>query len=375
MSYIVLNGVKSTLIQGLLISSLPPITKPSIRTNIETIDGRDGDIVTKLGFSAYDKTMTIGLFGDFDIDEVINYFNSEGTVIFSNEPDKFYQYQILEQIDFKKLINFKTATVTFHVQPFKYSAVDDKVTVNKEKFHSKAFSEIRDGITVTSASGVVTISGTAEDDVEFYVPIEPMEIDAYTPTTLIPYRYYLTAGGDMEGTGSCIGRIITDLPVDSDSLGGSYFNIYSMVITGWTLSTPATKIYKYLWLRITSGMTINLRANVSVQDNRFGAYPFKFINAGNIESKPIFNLTGYGVVHFYINNVHFFVVDFGSSVSDITVNLQTMDAYSGSTLKNRSIEGDLSKLSLKMGLNELTWYAEGYGYLNKIIVERESRWI
>lgn len=130
MDYVILNGAKSTTIKGLLIQSLPPISKPLMRTSVEEIDGRDGDIVTKLGYSAYDKPMSIGLFGDYDIDEVIQYFNSQGTVIFSNEPDKFYNYQIIQQIDFEKLIRFKTATVTFHVQPFKYSAVDDTFTEN-----------------------------------------------------------------------------------------------------------------------------------------------------------------------------------------------------------------------------------------------------
>ena len=134
MNYVILNGVKSTLIQGLLIQSLPSISKPLVRTKTEEIDGRDGDIVTVLGYSAYNKTMSIGLFGDYNIDEVIKYFNSSGEVIFSNEPDKFYKYQIIEQIDFERLIKFKTATVTFHVQPFKYSAVDDAFSVYKNKF-------------------------------------------------------------------------------------------------------------------------------------------------------------------------------------------------------------------------------------------------
>ena len=71
MNYIVLNGMKSTLIKGLLISELPPITKPLIRTKTEEIDGRDGDIVTKLGYAAYDKKMSIGLYGDFNIDDII----------------------------------------------------------------------------------------------------------------------------------------------------------------------------------------------------------------------------------------------------------------------------------------------------------------
>lgn len=125
MNYISLNGYKSTLIKGLLISELPPIVKPMQRASIEEIDGRDGDIITKLGYSAYDKKMTIGCYGDFNIDDIIQYFDSEGQVVFSNEPDKYYNYQILSQIDFERLCRFKTATVTFHVQPFKFSSVDN----------------------------------------------------------------------------------------------------------------------------------------------------------------------------------------------------------------------------------------------------------
>lgn len=121
MNYVILNGTKSTAVQGLLIQELPPISKPQIRSNIETIDGRDGDIITKLGYAAYDKQLVIGLYGKYNIDDVIEYFNSEGTVTFSNEDDKYYNFQILEAIDFERLIRFKQATVMFHVQPFKYS--------------------------------------------------------------------------------------------------------------------------------------------------------------------------------------------------------------------------------------------------------------
>ena len=54
-NYLILNNKSSKDIQGLIISTLPPITKPQMRANIETIDGKDGDEITKLGFSAYDK--------------------------------------------------------------------------------------------------------------------------------------------------------------------------------------------------------------------------------------------------------------------------------------------------------------------------------
>ena len=138
--YIVLNGINSNTITGLLISKLPPITKPKQRNSVEEIDGRDGDIVTKLGYSAYDKVVEIGLYGDFDIEDVMTFFNGEGTVTFSNEEDMYYNYQILDQIDYEKLIRFRTAKVKMHVQPFKYSSVEgtrtftitnqDEITIN-----------------------------------------------------------------------------------------------------------------------------------------------------------------------------------------------------------------------------------------------------
>lgn len=122
--YIIINGVPSTSIEGLLICSTPSIRKPLQRTAIEEIDGRDGDIVTTLGYQAYDKSFNIALTKDYDVDEVISYFNTSGKVIFSNEPDKYYNFQLLDVIDFEKLIRFKTATVNMHVQPFKYSVIE-----------------------------------------------------------------------------------------------------------------------------------------------------------------------------------------------------------------------------------------------------------
>lgn len=124
--YVILNGCSSKDITGLLITSLPNITKPQVRTTKEETDGKDGDEVTKLGYSAYDKEIGVGLTYNYDVDKIIKFFDSEGFVTFSNEPDKFYKYAIYEQIDFEKLIRFKTAKIKMHVQPFKYSLSEHK---------------------------------------------------------------------------------------------------------------------------------------------------------------------------------------------------------------------------------------------------------
>lgn len=154
-NYIKIENVSSTTIKGLYIKELPPITKPLMRYNKEEIDGRDGDLITRLGYSAYDKEITIGLAKDFDIDQVIKFFNPEPTslnmvippyctFVFSNEPERVYWGQILEQIDFNALLSFKTATVKIHIQPFKYKTGATSITgtnslsfINEGNIYSK----------------------------------------------------------------------------------------------------------------------------------------------------------------------------------------------------------------------------------------------
>jgi len=120
MAYIEWKGIKSSTIPGLLICELPPITKPKMRTSITKIDGRDGDVIEDLGYESYTKNVKIGLTRNYDIDEIAKYFTGEGTLNLSDEPNKIYNCRIIDKIDFEKLLRFKTATVKFHTQPFKF---------------------------------------------------------------------------------------------------------------------------------------------------------------------------------------------------------------------------------------------------------------
>lgn len=130
--YVIINGKNSLTITGLAIKTLPPISKPLMRTMREEIDGRDGDINTELGYQAYDKPLEVGLFGSYDINEIIAFFNSKGTIVFSDEPDKFYNFEILDKIDFTKLVKFRTAMVNIHCQPFKYPTTETPIEVAYE---------------------------------------------------------------------------------------------------------------------------------------------------------------------------------------------------------------------------------------------------
>lgn len=163
--YIVLNNVSSRSIQGLLISKLPPISKAQQRAQFENIDGRDGDIVTPLGFAAYDKTLEIALTYDYDIDDIIDFFNSEGKVVFSNEPEKYYKYAIYNQIDFERLIRFKKAKVVFHVQPFKFSDTEAKKTFTFSAGSSKSLTIRNNGNIYSRPTITITGSGNINLDI------------------------------------------------------------------------------------------------------------------------------------------------------------------------------------------------------------------
>ena len=204
MGYCVLNGLKSNTVKGLLIQELPPISKPLMRTQVTQIDGRDGDIVTPLGYAAYDKKMKIGLFGDFIIDDVISYFDSSGQVTFSNESDKYYNYQILQQIDFKRLFRFREAEVTFHVQPYKYSAVEGVLSLSG----SSPVNVVNIGNTV--AKPIITLTGSGNVELSINgnhvltvnldsgnVTIDSERMNAYNGTTLMN-RYVI---GDYDEIG------------------------------------------------------------------------------------------------------------------------------------------------------------------------------
>ena len=187
-NYVIINGVNSNTKTGLAISKLPPITKPLMRATREEIDGRDGDIITQLGYSAYDKELEIGLYGTFDIDSIISFFNQSGTITFSNESDKYYNFTILDQIDYESLLKFRTATVKLHCQPFKYEVGETAKTLtsgnntvkNKGNIYSKPILSITGSGTISvslNGNQIFSIDLSEEDD----IVIDVENLEAYDP--------------------------------------------------------------------------------------------------------------------------------------------------------------------------------------------------
>lgn len=123
------KGIKSTLYRELIVQELPSITRARKRTEEYYIDGRSGINVTQLGYESYLKQCIIGLTHTENIDEIMHWLDGEGDLTLSNEPDKVYKAEILEQIDFMSLGVFKTAIITWLVYPFKYLKNENAVEI------------------------------------------------------------------------------------------------------------------------------------------------------------------------------------------------------------------------------------------------------
>ena len=192
MSNVILNGINSDDVPGLLIQKLPPIIKPAQRIEVEEIDGRAGDIITPLGYAAYDRDLLIGLRWNYDLDQIIAFFNGSGEAIFSNEPDKIYTYRIDEAVNYEALGRLKSANVVFHCQPFKHKAGKTAISISGETTvvnEGNVFS--RPTISVTGSGTVgIYLNGRqmlalAMGDTEQTITIDLEEQNAYSGSVLM----------------------------------------------------------------------------------------------------------------------------------------------------------------------------------------------
>lgn len=153
MNYIIWNNKDSRDIKGLIISELPPITKPKMRAKETVIDGVDGSIIEELGYESYDKSIAVSLKVGADIDAIDEYFSGSGVIVFSNEPNRYYKATIFSSIDYVRLLRFRVATVTFRVQPFKYDLLETEIYETSENV-------IIENIGNYTAKPLITITGS-----------------------------------------------------------------------------------------------------------------------------------------------------------------------------------------------------------------------
>ena len=195
MAKIIWKNIDSETIPGLIITNIPPITKPKMKTSITKIDGRDGDIIEELGYESYTKSIGIGLTRNYDIDRVMKYFTGVGELIISDEPDKVYKAQIIEKIDYERLIRFKTAVVKFYTQPSKYLKDEKSIILDVNNETSLKITNVG----LEKSKPIITLEGTGTIEIslngfnlfkyvfpenETKVVIDSLEEEAYLDNVL-----------------------------------------------------------------------------------------------------------------------------------------------------------------------------------------------
>ena len=479
MNTIFWKGVFSTTIDGLLICELPSISKPPLRVTETTVDGRDGSIIEELGYSAYDKSITIGLHGNFDINKVIKYFTGEGEIVFSNEPDKVYTAKVINQIDYNRLLRFRTAVVTFRVQPFKHkyneayketqtvTATGTSVVANVANANLKTLSiygkSTQNGtptpdapVDIVSLCADGTVAVTANNTVVNLAVANGLRGIPVTDASLATYT---DSNGQMWCAdeidlvrGVLVRRIYTKVFTGTEAISrvanasGNYYqltdinvalNKSSGVLSGALCSHLVEKNPDALWISNKNGFSMSSNANAYqvrlrfetittesalksqltawhqsgtpltivcrmatpietaltdeeievcgairtiTQDTNFsndeGACmnveqfkPFEVFNEGLETSKPIMVLHGSGTVGVSVNGIHIFDYTFPEGETEVVIDSEKEDAYLGSVLKNRNMNGEFPVLLA--GTNKIEWS----GDVESIEILPRSRWL
>lgn len=114
---------------GLVVESLPPVTRPSMRVDVIEVDGRDGDDVIELGYEAYDKEIVFGIkdTSEMYMNSLMYWLYGDGELITSVEATKKYYCKIYETLDLKRLCRLRKGKVTLHTQPYKYAVSEQEV--------------------------------------------------------------------------------------------------------------------------------------------------------------------------------------------------------------------------------------------------------
>lgn len=108
------------LLSNVIFTSMGARAKPEQRVDNVTVVGRDGALYIRQGYSDITKTLQIGLLPHAKIDEIIDFFNDEGEILFSDDPEYIYVYMQNAEIDFEQLYRYRTADVNMIVRPYKF---------------------------------------------------------------------------------------------------------------------------------------------------------------------------------------------------------------------------------------------------------------
>lgn len=128
--YFTFKSVTSTD-KGIILQEMDWFKKPQRRSEQTLIEGKDGATTTEYGYAPLVIPATIGLTDMTKLDEVMALLDGSGVLTYSGDTGKYRNAKVLEQVDYQRLLRFKTAEAQFLIEdPFRYvtSEADQTIT-------------------------------------------------------------------------------------------------------------------------------------------------------------------------------------------------------------------------------------------------------
>lgn len=203
MSSISFKGVTDTA-NNVITESIEWFKKPQVRSSTTFTDGKDGSTVTEHGYVPLIITAVIGLKSTASVDAVIAWLSGSGVLTFSEDPGKYRNARILNEINYEKLVRYKKAKVEFYISdPYRY--VLSEATVTKTSFpatYTNAGTVASlPSISITGSGTVVIVFNGVTMTYVFdtgYTTVDCLSKEAYYGTTLKNRNLTLAAGTNGE---------------------------------------------------------------------------------------------------------------------------------------------------------------------------------
>ncbi|MCQ4936772.1 distal tail protein Dit [Anaerotignum propionicum] len=193
--YFTFKGIRSTDM-GIIVTKVPPITKPERTVSEIKIPGRNGVLHNDEGtYLNYTKEVECAIKNKGknvpQYAEKINaWLDGYGEITFSNEPDKSYRVMVKNQMDMNGVLNsFSKFLIQFDCFPFKYSvnkADEEKTLTTPATIYNQGTIYSEPIITVYGTGNVtITINGTGYTitGISGYVTINSEIQEVYKDTT------------------------------------------------------------------------------------------------------------------------------------------------------------------------------------------------
>lgn len=134
--FFIFNNINSKDMD-IVVTKMPPITKPEMKLEEIIIPGRNGSLYVKDNkkFDTYNPfiyQIECSLKENTNARKIFEWLNGEGKLILSKEPDKFYNVLIKSKIDLEQIYKvFNKFSIEFQVQPLAYSINEKRIKLSE----------------------------------------------------------------------------------------------------------------------------------------------------------------------------------------------------------------------------------------------------